>query len=199
MPVWSKDIQYGAAAGFVIIVGIVAIQFGFSAKLVLALLAGLGILFCASVFEGLVRAAMIGVGAVLLLLVAYDLATSCDSTCQQARAETAQQRSAQERARVAAEQTRLAASRPPTDPLCDWSVKTVVLGPEPIQLHGDQCSFDLRYSDEGDVELYVTTYNDDKLQGPFHRRQQFPDGAVTVVNKGTPIKALLQLVPPRNR
>ncbi|MGD0026100.1 MAG: hypothetical protein ABSC37_16030 [Xanthobacteraceae bacterium] len=66
MPVWSKDIQYGAAIGFVVIVGIVAIQFGFNAKLVLALLAGLGILFCASLFEGLPRAAMLGAGAVLL-------------------------------------------------------------------------------------------------------------------------------------
>jgi len=104
MPVWSKDIQYGAAAGFIIIVGIVAIQFGFSAKLVLALLAGVGVLFCASVFEGLVRAAMIGAGAVLLLLVAYDLMTSCDRACQQSRAQAVQQRAAQLQARVTTSQ-----------------------------------------------------------------------------------------------
>jgi|SRR5579862_634455 len=105
MPVWSKDIQYGAAAGFIIIVGIVAIQFGFSAKLVLALLAGVGVLFCASLFEGLPRAAMLGAGAVLLPLVVYDLATSCDSACQQTRAEAAQQRAAQEQARLTALQS----------------------------------------------------------------------------------------------
>jgi hypothetical protein len=57
----------------------------------------MGILFCASLFEGLPRAAILGAGAVLLLLVAYDLATSCDSACQQTRAEAAQQRVAQER------------------------------------------------------------------------------------------------------
>lgn len=43
MPVWSRDIQYGAAAGFIIIVGVAAIQLGFSANLVLALLAGIGV------------------------------------------------------------------------------------------------------------------------------------------------------------
>jgi hypothetical protein len=101
MPVWSKDAQYAAAAGFVIIVGVVATQFGFSAKLVLALLAGVGVLFCASLFDGLPRAAMIGASAVLLLLVAYNLATTCDSACQQSRAEAAQQRAAQEQARAA--------------------------------------------------------------------------------------------------
>jgi len=106
MPVNSRDVQYGAAIGFVVIVGIVAIQFGFNAKLVLALLAGLGILFCASVFEGLVRAAMVGVGTVLLVFVAYDLATSCDSACQQTRAEAARQRAAQEQAQLAADQQR---------------------------------------------------------------------------------------------
>jgi hypothetical protein len=45
----------------------------------------LGILFCASLVEGYVRAAMLGTGALLLLLIAYDLATSCDSACQQTR------------------------------------------------------------------------------------------------------------------
>lgn len=106
MPVWSRDIQYGAAAGFIVIVGIVAIQFGFSAKLVLALLAGVGVLFCASMFEGLPRAAMIGASAVLLLLVAYNLATTCDSACQQSRVEATQQRSAQEAANRYVQQNR---------------------------------------------------------------------------------------------
>jgi hypothetical protein len=100
MPVNSRDAQFGAAIGFIVIVGIVAIYFGFSTKLILALLAGLGILFCASLVEGYVRAAMLGTGALLLLLIAYDLATSCDSACQQTRAETAQQRVAQEQARA---------------------------------------------------------------------------------------------------
>jgi hypothetical protein len=95
MPVNSRDVQFGAAIGFIVIVGIVAIYFGFSAKLVLALLAGLGILFCASLVDGYLRAAMLGTGAVLLLLVVYDLATSCDSACQQSRAEVARQRAMQ--------------------------------------------------------------------------------------------------------
>jgi hypothetical protein len=102
MPVNSRDVQFGAAIGFIVIVGIVAIYFGFSTKLILALLAGLGILFCASLVEGYVRAAMLGTGALLLLLIAYDLATSCDSACQQARAEATQQRAAQEQARMQA-------------------------------------------------------------------------------------------------
>ena len=106
MPVSSRDVQFAAAGGFIVIVGIVAVYFGFSAKLVLALLAGLGILFCASLVEGYLRAAMLGAGAVLLLLVVYDLATSCDSACQQSRAEAAQQRAVQGQARLAAEQQR---------------------------------------------------------------------------------------------
>lgn len=113
MPVWSRDIQYGAAAGFIVIVGIVAIQFGFSAKLVLALLAGVGVLFCASLFEGLPRAAMIGGSAVLLVLVAYDLVTTCDSACQESRTEAAQQRAAQEQVRATQTQ--------PTAPQCNVS------------------------------------------------------------------------------
>jgi hypothetical protein len=100
MPVNSRDVQFGAAIGFIVIVGIVAIYFGFSTKLVLALLAGLGILFCASLVEGYVRAAMLGTGALLLLLIAYDLATSCDRACQQTRVEAARQRAAQEQARI---------------------------------------------------------------------------------------------------
>jgi len=95
MPVNSRDVQFGAAIGFIVIVGFVAIYFGFSTKLILALLAGLGILFCASLVEGYVRAAMLGTGALLLLLITYDLATSCDSSCQQTRAEAVQQRAAQ--------------------------------------------------------------------------------------------------------
>lgn len=126
MPVWSKDIQYGAAAGFIIIVGIVAIQFGFSAKLVLALLAGVGVLFCASLFEGLPRAAMLGAGAVLLLLVVYDLATSCDSACQQTRAEAAQQRAAQEQARLTALQS------PNVNPHCNWNTYLVEVTPDKL-------------------------------------------------------------------
>ena len=73
MPVNSRDVQFGAAIGFIVIVGFVAIYFGFSTKLILALLAGLGILFCASLVEGYVRAAMLGTGALLLLLITYDL------------------------------------------------------------------------------------------------------------------------------
>lgn len=131
MPAWSRDVQYGAAAGFVIIVGIVAVQFGFSAKLVLALLAGVGVLFCASLFEGLPRAAMIGASGVLLLLVAYDLATSCDRACQQTRADAAQQRAAQEQARLAAEQTRLAAlKQSPVNPRCNWNTYLINVSPD---------------------------------------------------------------------
>jgi hypothetical protein len=111
MPVSSRDAQFGAVLGFILIVGIVAIYFGFSAKLVLALLAGLGILCCASLVEGYVRAGMLGTGVILLLLVAYDLATSCDNACQQVRAQAAQQRAAQEQARMTASQ--------PAAPQCD--------------------------------------------------------------------------------
>lgn len=112
MPVNSRDAQFGAAIGFIVIVGIVAIYFGFSTKLILALLAGLGILFCASLVEGYVRAAMLGTGALLLLLIGYYLATSCDSACQQTRAEAAQQRATQEQARLEAEQRRQLAQAP---------------------------------------------------------------------------------------
>jgi hypothetical protein len=198
MPVNSRDVQFGAAIGFIVIVGIVAIYFGFSTKLILALLAGLGILFCASLVEGYVRAAMLGTGALLLVLIAYDLATSCDSTCQQTRAEAAQQRAALEQARLAAEQSRLAALRPQTDPLCNWETKTVTVGADWVELHGDRCSFDLNFPKQ-DIELYVKTVLDDTPRGQYHWGQQLPDGVVAVMNKGTPFKAQLQLVPPRNR
>jgi hypothetical protein len=191
MPVNSRDVQFGAAIGFIVIVGIVTIYFGFSTKLVLALLAGLGILFCASLVEGYVRAAMLGTGALLLLLIGYDLATSCDSACQQTKAEAAQQRGAQE-------QARLAALRPQTDPLCNWESKTVTVGADWVELHGDRCSFDLNFPKQ-DIELYVKTVLDDTPRGPYHWGRQLPDGVVAVMNKGTPFKSQLQLVPPRNR
>ena len=107
----------------------------------------------------------------------------------------AQERANRKRGRLAAEQARLAAARHPVNPLCNWTSATVTLGPAPAALHGDQCAFDLRYDPEGDVELYVTTYDNHKPQGPFHRGDRFPNGSVSVVNKGTPIKALLQLKP----
>jgi hypothetical protein len=132
MPVNSRDVQFGAAVGFIVIVGIVAIYFGFSTKLILALLAGLGILFCASLVEGYVRAAMLGTGALLLVLIAYDLATSCDSSCQQTRAQAAQQRTAQEQARLAAEN--------PPDPQCSGVWETKEIGPNPVIINpGGSC------------------------------------------------------------
>ena len=159
MPVWSKDIQYGAAIGFVILVGIVAIQFGFSAKLVLALLAGVGILFCASLFEGLPRAAMLGAGAVLLLLVAYDLATTCDSACQQTRAEAAQQRAAQDQARMTASQ--------PAAPQCNvnrmpyhYEAKRPSVPVNP----GGLCATALFFSGHC---LFVTQADHNEVLGPF--------------------------------
>jgi hypothetical protein len=130
MPVNSRDVQFGAAIGFIVIVGIVAIYFGFSTKFVLALLAGLGILFCASLVEGYVRAAMLGTGALLLLLIAYDLATSCDSACHQSRAQAAQQRAAQEQARLAAEQARLASQSQQVNPHCNWKSYLITLTPD---------------------------------------------------------------------
>lgn len=193
MPVWSRDLQYGAAAGFIVIVGIVAIQFGFGAKLVLALLAGVGVLFCASLFNGLPRVAMIGAGAVLLLLVVYDLATSCDSACQQSRAEAAQQRAAQEQARLAVEQARVAASRPPTDPLCDWSIKPIILGPEWVEIHGDRCRTDLRWDKAQNVELYLKLANG-QMAGPF-RGDHAPDDAIAVMNRAGSVTGTLQLTP----
>ena len=199
MPVNSRDVQFGAAIGFIVIVGIVAIYFGFSTKLILALLAGLGILFCASLVEGYVRAAMLGTGALLLVLIGYDLATSCDSACQQTRAEGAQKRAAQEQVRLATEQARLAASRPPTDPLCDWSVKPIVLGPEWVELHGDRCKTDLRWDKTQNVELYLKLANGQTV-GPFKWGDHAPDDAVAVMNKAGPIPATLQLTPaPINR
>jgi hypothetical protein len=140
MPVWSRDIQYGAAAGFVLIVGIVAIQFGFSAKLVLALLAGVGVLFCASMFEGLPRAAMLGASAVLLLLVAYNLVTTCDSACQRSRVEAAQQRVAQDEASRAAGQARLSGSTPQLAAICTgMKGPPLAIALEPVQVnpHGN--------------------------------------------------------------
>lgn len=199
MPVNSRDVQYGAAIGFVVIVGIVAIQFGFDAKLALAPLAGLDILFCASVFEGLVRAAMIGVGAVLLLLVAYDLATSCDSACQQTRAKAAHQRAAQEQARLAAGQARLAALRPPTDPLCDWKLNPIVLGPEWVDIHGDRCKADLFWDKTQKVELWLKLWNG-QIVGPFKWGDPVPERGIAVMNKAGSIPASLKLTPvPINR
>lgn len=55
---------------------------------------------------------MIGASAVLLLLVACNLATTCDSAYQQTRAEAAQQRAAEQHARLAAEQARRNADMP---------------------------------------------------------------------------------------
>jgi hypothetical protein len=128
MPVNSRDVQFGAAIGFIVIVGIVTIYFGFSTKLVLALLAGLGILFCASLVDGYVRAAMLGTAALLLLLIAYDLATSCDSACQQSRAQAAQQRAAQE-------QTRLAALQQPANPDCTSRRMEYHIGAEEVDVN----------------------------------------------------------------
>jgi hypothetical protein len=191
MPPWSKDVQYGAAAGFVIIVGIVAIQFGFSAKLVLAILASVGVLFCASLFEGLPRAAMLGAGAVLLLLVAYDLATSCDSACQQTRAEAAQQRATQE-------QPRLAALRPPTDPLCNWEMHPFTFSPEWKRISDDRCHADLFY-DEPDVKLWVKVSGSDTPIGPFKRGQALPDGTVWIMSEGKTFSDRVQFTPAANR
>jgi hypothetical protein len=136
MPINSRDVQFGAAIGFIVIVGIVAIYFGFSTKLVLALLAGLGILFCASLVEGYVRAAMLGTGALLLLLIAYDLATSCDSACQQTRAEAAQQKAAQQQAQLAAEQARQSTMTPQLAAICT-GVKSspLPIGREPVRVN----------------------------------------------------------------
>ncbi|MGA8498546.1 MAG: hypothetical protein WB764_23890 [Xanthobacteraceae bacterium] len=138
MPINSRDVQFGAAIGFIVIVGIVAIYFGFSTKLVLALLAGLGILFCASLVEGYVRAAMLGTGALLLVLIAYDLATSCDSACQQARAEAAKQRGTQEQARLAAYE-----GRPATSMKCPGLAPTAPhpIGNEWEEINPDGCDF----------------------------------------------------------
>jgi hypothetical protein len=191
MPINSRDVQFGAAIGYIIIVGIVAIYFGFSTKLVLALLAGLGILFCASLVEGYVRAAMLGTGALLLLLIAYDLATSCDSACQQARAEAAQQRAVQE-------QTRLAASRPPTDPLCDWKLNPIVLGPEWVDIHGDRCKADLFWDKTQQVELWLKLWNG-QIVGPFKWGDPVPEGGIAVMNKIGSVPASLKLTPVLNR
>ena len=196
MPVTSRDAQFGAAIGFILIVGIVAIYFGFSAKLVLALLAGLGILFCASLVEGYVRAAMLGTGVVLLLLVAYDLATSCDSACQQTRAEAAQQRAAQQQASLAANQARLAALRPPSDPACNWDARQITLGPEWVEVNPRpfNCKMDLFYSEQN-VRLWVKTTNDDTAHGPFGRGQQFPNDVEWIRSEGKIFTASVRLSP----
>lgn len=187
MPVNSRDAKFGAAIGFIVIVGIVAIYFDFSAKLVLALLAGLGILSCASLVEGYVRAAMLGAGAILLLLVVYDLATSCDGACQQARVEAAQQRAAQEQARPTA-------LRPPTDPICNWGVEPIILGQDWVPLRGDRCQVELSY-EPSNKQLYVKTSTSDLIQGPYHHGDPFPHGVVAVMNKGTPVKATVKNKP----
>lgn len=189
MPPWSKDIQYGAAAGFVIIVGVIAMQFGFSAKLVLALLAGVGTLFCASQFDGLPRAAMIGASIVLLLLVAYNLATTCDSACQQSRAEAAQQRAAQE-------QLKLSASQPQSDPTCDWSAHQITLGPDWAEVNPRpfNCKMDLFYSEQ-EVSLWVKIATDNEAHGPYGRGQQFPRDVQWVKSEGKTFPAFVRLSP----
>jgi hypothetical protein len=135
---------------------------------------------------------MLGTGALLLLLIAYDLATSCDGACQQTRAEAARQRNTQE-------QPRLTASQPPTDPLCDWSVKPIVLGLEWVELHGDRCKTDLHWDKTQNVELYLKLANGQTV-GPFKWGDHAPDDAVAVMNKAGSIPATLQLTPaPVNR
>ena len=162
MPPWSKDIQYGAAAGFIVIVGIVAIQFGFSAKLVLALLAGVGVLFCASLFEGLPRAAMIGASAVLLVLVAYNLVTTCDIACQQSRAEATQQRTAQEQAnRERAAQARLVDPTYCSNKKLPWHFGKDK--GEPVNRAGE-CFTELWYQDHC---IYAQQANETKSLGPY--------------------------------
>ena len=157
MPVWSRDIQYGAAAGFIVIVGIVAIQFGFSAKLVLALLAGVGVLFCASLFDGLPRAAMLGAGAVLLLLVVYDLVTTCDSACQQSRAAQ----------RLAAKQQTPSGARQPVATECNVNRQDYHFALErPAQPFnpGGKCAPALWFSGHC---IWVTSVGNDRPQGSY--------------------------------
>jgi hypothetical protein len=210
MPVWSKDVQYGAAAGFVIIIGIVAIQFGFSAKLVLALLAGVGILFCASLFEGLPRAAMLGAGAILLLLVVYDLATSCDSACQQTRAEVAQQRAAQEQARLEAERRQQLAQTPEIQ-YCNGRKVEWHFGTEepnkPFNPAG-QCIGYIWYSDHC---IFIKRAGQNERLGPFcaggegrsvtlvngTKAMALPADGEYVWSADTPFDGYIQLNPPR--
>jgi len=89
-------------------------------------------LFCASLVDGYVRAAMLGTGTLLLLLIVYDLATTCDSACQQTKAEAARQRAAQEQARLAAEN--------PPDSQCPGIWETKEIGPNPVIINpGGSC------------------------------------------------------------
>jgi hypothetical protein len=199
MPVNSRDIQYGAAAGFVIIVGIVAIQFGFSAKLVLALLAGVGVLFCASLFDGLPRAAMLGAGAVMLLLVVYDLATSCDSVCQQTRAQAAQQRTAQE-------QARLAASRPQVNPHCMWSNRLVTVGATHVALDPDNpdaivCRAHLHFKSNGERCYYIWVVGESKERDTKYCDRDgvvtaLPDDVKSIRSASGPLLVQVTLEPP---
>jgi len=166
MPIGSKDVQYGAAIGFVIIVGVVAIQFGFSAKLVLGLLAGVGALLCASVFDGLPRAAMIGASAVLLLLVAYDLATTCEGACKQSKVEAARQRAAQEQVQLAAGQGRLSVSQP-FAPECNINRQDYHYGaekpPKPFN-PGGRCAAALFFAGHC---IYLTQAGHNDVRGPY--------------------------------
>jgi hypothetical protein len=130
---------------------------------------------------------LLGTGALLLLLIIYDLATTCDNACQQTRTDTARQRTAQE-------QARLTVSQPPTDPLCDWSVKPIVLGLEWVELHGDRCKTDLRWDKTQNVELYLKLANG-QTAGPFKWGDHAPDDAVAVMSKAGSIPATLQLTP----
>ena len=172
MPV-NQETPTWRGHGFIVIVGIVAIYFGFSTKFILALLAGLGILFCASLVKGYVRAAMLGTGALLLLLVAYDLATSCDSACQQTRAEAAQQRAAQQQASLAAEQARLAASQAQKiNPHCNWKSYLITVMPDkqtPLDLDNPDtldCKIDLVFKSPSPIRCYYV-----RIMGEEKERQ----------------------------
>jgi len=206
MPVNSRDAQFGAAIGFIVIVGIVAIYFGFSPKLVLGILAGLGILSCASLVDGYVRAAMLGAGVLLLLFIAYDLVTSCDSACQQTRVKAAQQRAAQEQARLAAEQTRLAASRPQVNPHCMWSNRLVTVGATHVALDPDNpdaivCRAHLHFKSNGERCYYIWIVGESKERDTKYCDKDgvvtaLPDDVKSIRSASGPLLVQVTLEPP---
>jgi hypothetical protein len=177
---------------------------------VLALLGGVGALFYASLFDGLPRAAMNGASAVLLLLVTYNLAATCDSACQQSRAEAAQQRTAQEQARLAVIQQRQLAQTPELQ-YCngrktDWHFGTDM--PNKSFNPAGQCIGYLWYPNHC---IFIKRAGQNETLGPFCDGEQ--NRTVTLANGNkatalpadgeyawsadTPSDGLIQLNPPR--
>ncbi|MGD0026099.1 MAG: hypothetical protein ABSC37_16025 [Xanthobacteraceae bacterium] len=141
-----------------------------------------------------------------MLLVAYDLMTSCDSACQQTRAEAARQRTAQEQARLAAEQARLAASRPQVNPHCMWSNRLITVGATHVALDPDNpdaivCRAHLHFKSKGERCYYIWVVGESKERDTKYCDKdgvvtELPNDVKSIRSASGPLLVQVTLEPP---